>query len=304
MLKLIKTVVPAPRSHWVGDGFHVYPIFNNKAFTAEVSPFLMLDYAAPKYFKPTEQKLGVGQHPHRGFETVTIAFQGEVEHGDSLGNRGVITEGDVQWMTAGRGIIHEEFHSRKMAKTGGTFEMIQLWVNLPAEHKMTAPQYQPITKEQIPEVPFIGEPVVSCDASESKSDSDGVVKVFAGEYQGVKGPARTFTPIGVYDITFECTGKVLRFEVPEGHNTIVVVRQGSAVIGGEEGRNLGPQSVALMHDEGSLLYIHALEPQTKVFLLTGERINEPIAARGPFVMNTNEELRDAMMDFHSGRMGQ
>ena len=148
----VKTILPRTPQHWVGDGFHVHPVLGRHAFTAEVSPFLMLDYAVPKSFKPTRSRLGVGQHPHRGFETVTLAYQGEVEHADSAGNRGVIGAGDIQWMTAGRGIIHEEFHSTNFAKSGGTFEMVQLWVNLPKEHKMTAPRYQPIVAAETPTV--------------------------------------------------------------------------------------------------------------------------------------------------------
>ena len=200
MLKTVKTILRKPSPHWVGDGFHVYPVFANKAFTEELSPFLMFDYGKPKYFPPTTKKLGVGKHPHRGFETVTIAFQGEVEHGDSKGNRGIIGHGDVQWMTAARGIIHEEFHSRKFAKNGGVLEMCQLWVNLPKKYKLTTPRYQPILSEKIPSSPLylyggddncINESN-ACDFDSGNNNnsnsclaSSGYVRVIAGKFKDI-----------------------------------------------------------------------------------------------------------------------
>jgi redox-sensitive bicupin YhaK (pirin superfamily) len=195
-MKGIKVILPRPRSHWVGDGFHVYPVFADKAFTNELSPFLMFDYGAPKQFPANNpKKLGVGQHPHRGFETITVAFQGEVEHADSMGNRGVIGEGDVQWMTAGRGIVHEEFHSQKFAKAGGAFEMCQLWLNLPKEHKMTPPRYQPILKNEITTSPLYLHAADACGAP--ADPAEGGVRVIAGSFMGVKGPASTFTQVRV-----------------------------------------------------------------------------------------------------------
>jgi len=283
-MKKIKAVLPAPSPHWVGDGFKVRSLFHNLAFTQEISPFLMFDYADPKHFNPTLKQPGVGQHPHRGFETVTLAFQGEVEHGDSRGNRGVITEGGVQWMTAGSGIIHEEFHSKSFAKTGGTFEMMQLWVNLPAKDKMTVPKYQGINSEDIP--------VVSVDGAS--------VRVIAGDFHGTRGPATTFTPIDLWDIRLE-EGIPVRFSVQESHNCILFVRTGKVRCGT---KNLETHQVALMTVEGNTFQLEATEPGSSVVLLSGEVIDEPIAARGPFVMNTQKELSQAISDFQSGKMGQ
>lgn len=286
-IKRIITVLPSTQKHWVGDGFNVHPTFGAQAFSKAISPFLMLDYAAPKTFPATSKRLGVGQHPHRGFETVTIAFEGEVEHADSTGGSGVIGTGDVQWMTAGRGIVHEEFHSTAFAKRGGVFEMVQLWVNLPAKHKMTPPQYQPITKEEINEVAL--------------SDGRGTVRVIAGSFEGNRGPATTFTPIDLWDIKLEKEGVPLTFDLPTGHNTMVLVRQGGISV---QGTAVGGQTCALLGTEGTHVVIVATVPQTEVLLLSGEPIHEPIASRGPFVMNTEEELTAAMMDYHSGNFGK
>jgi len=288
----VKRVLPAPRPHWVGDGFFVYPVFSSKAFTRHVSPFLMFDYGAPKRFEPTKRKLGVGQHPHRGFETVTIAFQGEVEHGDSVGNRGVIGPGDVQWMTAASGIVHEEFHSRELASRGGILEMCQLWVNLPAKHKMDPPKYQPILKEQIPEVALY--------ADDDSSLQVGSVRIIAGEFNGTKGPASTHTPINLWDVTLTDAHSATML-LGEGHNTMVFARRGHVVVGDE---NVGPQGVALMDKGGDKIRVAAKSGDASVLILSGEPIDEPIAAQGPFVMNTREELRQAMVDFQSGRMGR
>merc|ERR1719401_2057050 len=209
-MKEVHDVMLKPRPHWVGDGFHVLPVFSQKAFTRDMSPFLMFDYGAPKVFSPTRGKLGVGQHPHRGFETVTIAWQGEVEHGDHLGNRDVIRAGDVQWMTAGRGIVHEEYHSREFAKTGGVFEMCQLWVNLPSKHKMDPARYQPIAGTSIPTVAL--------------DSGAGYVRVIAGNYCGATGPAKTFSPIDMWEVRLNESGKSADLVFPECHNTIIFVR--------------------------------------------------------------------------------
>jgi len=246
----------------------------------------MLDYASPKTFEPSTGKpRGVGQHPHRGFETVTIAFAGEVEHADSLGNRGIIGTGEVQWMTAGRGIIHEEFHSKKFSERGGSFEMVQLWVNLPAKHKMTAPRYQGLTLDMIPEV----------------KTTTGSVRVIAGEFQGSKGPAKTFTPITVLDVTLDSVTDAWVVDVDEGHNTIVLVRQGGIQVAGQTA--VGGQQCALLGTSGSKVSLQATIPGTKVVFLSGETINEPIANQGPFVMNTQQELQKAMYDFQTGNFG-
>lgn len=281
--------------HWVGDGFNVHPSFGRFAFKEEISPFLMCDHAAPKEFPPTVQRKGVGQHPHRGFETVTLAYQGEVEHADSLGSTDVIGTGDVQWMTAGRGIIHEEFHSRKFADTGGVFEMIQLWVNLPKKHKMIKPHYQPITAKQIPVIPLTGR----------DDTTDGHIRVIAGEVNGTKGPANTYTPINLWDVALLAKGTEVTLEVPEGHNSIIFCRQGDLTfIEGTKETRIEAHQVALLKKEGTHITIRAPQKNTHVFLLTGEPINEPIAARGPFVMNTEKELQKANEDFYAGRMGR
>jgi quercetin 2,3-dioxygenase len=284
-MKKIKTILPAAaRSHWVGDGFNVRPIFANLAFTQAISPFLMFDYAAPREFAATEEKRGVGPHPHRGFETVTIAFQGEVEHGDSVGNRGVIGPGDVQWMTAASGIIHEEFLSREFLKRGGVLEMVQLWVNLPARDKMIAPKYQPILSSDIPVVQLPGKA--------------GSVRVIAGNYAGTQGAASTYSPVNLWDIKL-LAGKTVELEVPEGHHSMVFVRQGKIALGSAV---ISVADLALFEKDGTYIQLQAQE-DSSLLLMGGEPIEEPIVASGPFVMNTEQEIRLAMMDYQSGRMG-
>ena len=285
-MKQIKTILHATaRSHWVGDGFNVRPIFAHLAFTQDISPFLMFDYAAPREFAATDAKRGVGPHPHRGFETVTIAFQGEVEHGDSAGNRGVIGPGDVQWMTAASGIIHEEFLSTEFLKRGGTLEMVQLWVNLPAKFKMNAPKYQPILSRDIPVIQL--------------PDNAGTLRVIAGEYAGAQGAASTYSPVNLWNINLNA-GKSVELTVPEGHNNMLFVRQGKLEAGGKA---IGPADLAMLHREGTGITLRAQE-DTSLLLMGGEPIAEPIVASGPFVMNTEQEIRVAMMDYQSGRMGQ
>lgn len=233
------------------------------------------------------------QHPHRGFETITIAFQGEVEHGDSVGNRDVIGPGDVQWMTAARGIIHEEFHSDKFTAKGGTFEMCQLWLNLPAKHKMDPPRYQPILAKHIPVVPI------------SPDSDDGVVRVIAGEFRGTKGAAKTHTPVDLWNLEIKTLDKAYELELPNGHNCVVFVRSGGLRVGAQGAEKaLGPAATALMKREGTILRIKATEPDTKVLILSGQPLDEPIAAQGPFVMNTFEEIRQANADYRSGKMGR
>jgi len=285
-MRKVKLILAATsRNHWVGDGFNVRPIFAHLAFTPEISPFLMFDYAAPREFVATEKKLGVGPHPHRGFETVTIAFQGEVEHGDSVGNRGVIGPGDVQWMTAASGIIHEEFLSREFLKRGGTLEMVQLWVNLPAKDKMIAPKYQPILNQEIPVVPL--------------PDNAGTLRVIAGSYAGIQGAATTFSPVELWDIKVNA-GKAIELKMPAGHNAMLFVRSGDIVL---DGRKASTGDLVLLEREGTHISLQATE-EASLLLMGGEPIAEPIVASGPFVMNTEQEIRMAMMDYHSGRMGQ
>lgn len=285
-MKKLKTLLPAAsRSHWVGDGFNVRPVFAHLAFQQDISPFLMFDYAAPREFAATTEKRGVGPHPHRGFETVTIAFQGEIEHGDSVGNRGVIGPGDVQWMTAASGIIHEEFLSTEFLKRGGVLEMVQLWVNLPAKNKMIAPKYQPILNKDIPVVTL--------------PDNGGTVRVIAGNYAGTQGAASTYSPVNLWDIKLKA-GSTVVLDVTEGYTTMLFVRQGKLALGSTV---VGVADLAIMERDGTRITLVA-EEEVSLLLMGGEPINEPIVASGPFVMNTEQEIRIAMMDYQSGRMGQ
>jgi redox-sensitive bicupin YhaK (pirin superfamily) len=270
-------------AHWVGDGFPVRTLFSYMDAGKELSPFLLLDYAGPKTFPPTEERLGVGPHPHRGFETVTIVYDGEVEHRDSAGGGGKIGPGDVQWMTAASGLVHEEFHGREFARRGGTFEMVQLWVNLPKKDKMAQPRYQGILDASIPSVPL---------------ESGGSVRVIAGEFRGKKGPAETFTPIEVWDVRAK---GATRLEVPEGFTTALVVLHGKVRADGAE--EAGEASLVLFERSGTEISFDAGE-SARVLVLCGEPIDEPIVGQGPFVMNTPGEIRQAIVDFQTGRMGR
>jgi quercetin 2,3-dioxygenase len=284
--KKVLSTHSAPDRHWVGDGFPVHGMFGYTGDTKRISPFLMLDYAAPIEFDATSKRRGVGTHPHRGFETVTIVYAGEVEHRDSTGSGGVIGPGDVQWMTAGSGILHEEFHSTDYAKRGGPFEMAQLWVNLPAKDKMTKPGYQAITSAQIPAVAL--------------SDDAGTVRVIAGSYAGQKGPARTFTPMNVWDVRLK-PGKTVDLSQEEGWTVQVVVMAGTLLLNGET--VLRASQMATLSTEGRGVTIEA-NNDVKLLLLAGEPIDEPVVGYGPFVMNTQEEIRQAIEDFNSGRFGR
>ena len=274
------------RGHWVGDGFPVRSLFSYDALGSRISPFLLLDYAGPHAFEPTRQRRGVGQHPHRGFETVTIVYDGEVEHRDSAGNGGVIGSGDVQWMTAGGGILHEEYHSPAFAKTGGPFRMVQLWVNLPAKDKRTPGAYQAITAADIPMVALPG--------------GGAVARVIAGRFLGVSGPARTFTPINVWDLRLDADADV-GLDLPEGHTAMLVGLTGHVTVNGSEG--LGEAEALLLDREGGSVRIHA-DGDSLLLVLTGEPIDEPIVGYGPFVMNTESEIRQAIDDFNRGRIGE
>ncbi|MGE4431639.1 MAG: pirin family protein [Sphingobium sp.] len=271
------------QGHWVGDGFPVRTLFSYSTLGAHVSPFLLLDYAGPHDFAPTTTARGVGQHPHKGFETVTIVYDGEVAHRDSAGNGGVIGPGDVQWMTAGGGIIHEEFHSPAFAKTGGRFRVVQLWVNLPAKDKAAPGGYQGIVAADIPTVELPGEA--------------GSARIIAGELGGVKGPARTFTPINVWDMRLRRDADVT-LDLPEGHVGLVVMLGGHATVNGTQ--DVGEAEVLLLSREGGDIAIHA-DGDATLLILTGEPIDEPIVGYGPFVMNSEEEIRQAIDDFNSGR---
>jgi len=284
--KKVLSTSSAPDRHWVGDGFPVHGMFGYTGDTKRISPFLLLDYAAPTRFEPTTKRRGVGEHPHRGFETVTIVYDGEVEHRDSTGGGGVIGRGDVQWMTAGSGIVHQEFHSEKYAKAGGPFEMVQLWVNLPAKDKMAPPGYQPITDAQIPAVSLPGEA--------------GSVRVIAGEYGGREGPARTFTPMNVWDVRLDA-GKIAQLAQPEGWTAQVVVLAGTVQVNGDT--ILRAAQMATLSTEGGGVSIEA-NNEAKILLLAGEPIDEPVVGYGPFVMYTREEIVQAIDDFNSGKFGR
>ena len=272
--------------HWVGDGFPVRSIFSYNERAAELSPFLLLDYAGPANFPPTTQRKGVGEHPHRGFETVTIVYDGEVEHRDSTGGGGVIGPGDVQWMTAAGGLVHQEYHGSEYAKRGGAFEMVQLWVNLPAKDKMTAPGYQGITSAQIPRVEL--------------PDGAGAVRVIAGDYNGARGPARTFTPMKVWDVKMNA-GKRAAFTVPASHTTALFVLRGRIALA--DGTTIGEAEMAVLERAGDEFAVEALE-NTTLLVLNGQPLNEPVVGHGPFVMNTRAEIQQAIVDYQNGRMGQ
>jgi len=303
-LRSVKQILPAAPMYWVGDGFHVQQVFSNKACTEELSPFLMLDYAVPKYFKPNENgsPLGIGQHPHRGVDTVMMAFKGEVEHADSIGNQDVIKPGDVQWMTSGRGIIHQEFHSNEFSKKGGELEICQLWVNLPKKDKMTKPHYQPIVNKNIPVVD-LKEASVDKECSE---ETVGSVRVIAGSFLGTKGPASTFSPVELWDTTIQKKGAVVDLPLPDDYNCIVFVRQGEIDIIGEGGdpKRVGAQGVALLKREGGIIRIQSAQQNASLLVMGGLPLNEPIAHRGPFVMNTLDEIDQANRDYKMGKFGK
>lgn len=285
-MKQVEHVFSAPQGHWVGDGFPVRTLFNYHQHAPLLSPFLMLDYGGPVTFEPTTRRRGVGEHPHRGFETVTIVFDGEVEHLDSTGQGGTIGPGDVQWMTAASGLLHEEKHEREWSKAGGIMEMAQLWVNLPAKDKAATPGYQTLLQKDIPTVRL--------------PDSAGSLRVIAGSFEGTQGAARTFTPVNVFDMRLK-GGLGATINLPDGHNTAVVVLEGEVRINDE--RDCEAVSVAIFDPAGSQVHIEA-KSDAKLLLLSGQPIDEPIAAYGPFVMNTKEEISQAMADFRAGKMGR
>ena len=272
--------------HWVGDGFPVRSLFSYGSLGSQASPFLLLDYAGPADFKPGQRPRGVGSHPHRGFETVTVVYQGEVAHRDSTGAGGRIGPGDVQWMTAGSGILHEEFHSQDFTRQGGTLEMVQLWVNLPAKDKMSTPRYQTLTNADIPVVAL--------------PDGAGTLRVIAGDYAGHRGPAQTFTPIDMWDLRLEA-GKPVELDLPEGRTVGVVVLRGTLLVNDEQITR--EATMALLDRAGTRVRLEANDGAS-VLLLSGEPIDEPIVGQGPFVMNSSEEIEQAFSDFHSGRFGR
>ncbi len=286
MNKKIKSINRAGSSHWVGDGFPVQNFFPSSGIDAAINPFLMLDYAGPSRFEPSLRPKGVGEHPHRGFETVTIAYKGSVEHKDSAGNQGIIHPGDVQWMTAGSGVVHEEMHEREFSKRGGDFEMIQLWVNLPREHKMTSPRYQTILSEKIPQF---------------KLDSKGsVARIIAGKLHDAKGPAYTFTPVSLIDLKL-VKGSKISLPVPSGFNSAFLYMEGSLKIA--DATISDQAKLVLMDTAGDTIELEILE-DSRLLFMAGEPIQEPVASYGPFVMNTKDEIFQAIADFQSGKMGR
>ncbi len=285
-MKKVISIERQPSAHWVGDGFPVSTIFSFDTLGYRISPFLLLDYAGPVQFGPSDQPRGVDEHPHRGFETVTIVYQGELEHRDSAGNSGKIGPGDVQWMTAASGVVHEEKHSREFTRRGGTLEMAQLWVNLPAEHKMGPPAYQTILDRQIPSVEL--------------PDDAGTVRVIAGDFGGVKGPAQTFTPINLWDLRLTSLSRA-ELVLPRGYTAALFVRHGEVVLTDSE--RVREMDLAMLTREGERLRISARD-DASVLVLNGAPIDEPVAAYGPFVMNRKTEITQAIDDYHSGRLGR
>ncbi len=285
-MKNILGIYSPPRSHWVGDGFPVRSLVSYESHGKQLSPFLLLDYAGPANFTPTDKPRGVGQHPHRGFETVTIVYQGEVAHRDSTGQGGVIGPGDVQWMTAGAGILHEEFHSPAFTQSGGVLEMAQLWVNLPAKDKMTQPGYQAIVDQDIPVIPL--------------ADNAGTLRVIAGEFEGHGGPAHTFTPIQVWDMRL-AQGGITELALPEGWSVALAVLHGNVRV--NRTATAREAQLIVLGQTGQKVAIEA-STDAVVLLLSGEAIDEPIVGRGPFVMNSQQEILQAIDDFNSGQFGQ
>jgi redox-sensitive bicupin YhaK (pirin superfamily) len=284
MLKKLERIIPPPPPHMVGDGFRVHNFFPSSGIQNKqrMSPFFMLDYASPYNFPPSEKQRGVDVHPHRGFETVTIAYQGKVAHHDSAGNHGVIGEGDVQWMTAASGVLHKEYHEKDFSKKGGTFQMLKLWVNLPAQYKMSAPQYQEIKKEMMGRLTFEG----------------GLLEVIAGNYKDIKGPANTFSPLHVFNLHLESQAEFV-LELPENFNTGLLAIKGSVTI---QDQSVPSDHFALFQNAGSTISIKASTSAT-LLILSGQPLDEPIVAYGPFLMNSWEEIEQAVEDFNNGKFG-
>lgn len=284
MNKTVQGIFLPPPRHWVGNGFPVQTLFSYNQNGASVSPFLLLDHAGPAEFEPGNEKRGVGAHPHRGFETVTIVYNGEVTHRDSTGAGGTIGPGDVQWMTAAGGLLHEEFHSEAFTRTGGTFDMVQLWVNLPAKHKMDAPRYQALTSDMIRAVTL--------------PDDAGSLRIIAGNFGGVAGAASTHTPMNVWDARVK-QGANVSLQFPEGHTLLVLVMEGTLTIG-EQSVHAGE----LVHmSRSGTTWDFTAASDAALLILGGEPIDEPIAGHGPFVMNTRNEIMRAFADFSNGKFG-
>lgn len=286
MKKQIERIIKKPaKPGMVGDGFRVYNYIPGAGINQQrISPFLMLDFNAAYDFGKSDHIRGVDVHPHKGFETVTIAYKGSVAHNDSAGNSGVINPGDVQWMTAGSGILHKEYHEENFSKNGGLFEMVQLWVNLPKKDKLTNPHYQSLTKEKISSVPL--------------PDNAGLVNIIAGEFNGIKGAATTYSPVNVFDIKLKKDGEC-KADLPGGYNTALLIINGSVVVNGEEAAE---HSFVLFRNEGEEIEIKATADAV-ILLLSGEPLNEPIASYGPFVMNTQQEIIESINEYQAGKFG-
>ena len=283
--KTVLSVLPHASNHWVGDGFEIRNLFPSNDLGERISPFLLADYFGPTDFPPSLERRGVGEHPHRGFETVTLLFEGQVEHRDSAGHSGTIGPGDVQWMTAGSGVVHEEFHSPAFSSAGGTFHGVQLWVNLPAEHKLDPPRYQSILATDIPSVDL---------------DGAGYARIIAGSLRGTTGPAQTVTPLNLWDVTLRANTKTT-LELPDGQNTAVLLLQGRAKVQGSE--DLTDAHIALLDRPGTSVSITAAK-DSRLLILSGEPLGEPVVSHGPFVMNTPAEINQAIRDYQSGAMGR
>jgi redox-sensitive bicupin YhaK (pirin superfamily) len=284
-MKRVRDIRRNFQPHWVGDGFPVRSLFSYSEDAELHDPFLLLDYAEPFQFPPGAAPRGVGEHPHRGFETVTIVYQGELEHRDSAGNHGTIGPGDVQWMTAASGVVHAEHHSEAFTRSGGAFEVAQLWVNLPAGEKMSPPRYQEIRDAAIPRSQL--------------PNNAGTARVVAGELAGVRGPATTVTPIVVCDLRFT-EGRSADLQLPDGYTTMLIVQHGTLVINGSE--SVKKVELVEFDRDGNRINVECRQA-ARALLLCGEPIGEPVVGQGPFVMNTREEIRQAMVDYQSGRMG-
>ncbi|MCW5959117.1 MAG: pirin family protein [Pyrinomonadaceae bacterium] len=286
-VKTVERVILPPPVHMVGDGFRVHGFFPSSVLSARrMSPFYLLDYNSKFVFPPSRNLLGVGPHPHRGFETVTIAYHGKIAHHDSRGNAGVIGEGDVQWMTAGSGILHKEYHEEEFNRKGGLFQMVQLWVNLPAKDKMTEPRYQALTNSEMGRVEL--------------PDGDGSVEIIAGDFRGVKCPAKTFSPINLFNLRLK-KGKTVEIDLPENFTTAMVNIEGSSLINGTE--KVPEDNFVLFNNDGRRFILEALDDLTSL-VLSGEPLDEPVSAYGPFVMNTPDEIRQAIEDFQNGKFGE
>ncbi len=289
-MRKVLGVYSSPRPHWVGDGFPARSIFSYASHGDHVSPFLLLDYAGPAEFKPatkgSDHRRGVGIHPHRGFETVTLVYQGELEHRDSTGNGGTIGAGDVQWMTAAKGILHEELHSRAFTEQGGTLQMVQLWVNLPAKDKNAEPGYQNLLNAEIPAVDL--------------ADGAGSLRVIAGTYNKIEGPARTFTPVNLWDVSLR-QNMTVTLPIPDGHTAMLVVLSGAVTI--NDDKQATEAQLVLLDRKGTDVRIEA-QNNTSFLVLSGEPIDEPVVIHGPFVMNSTEEISSALRDFQNGHFGK